>query len=66
MWLKQGVIAQNTLSIAVNEEEVKFYKSKIQTMKFYFEYELPKTKGLHDRLMSSERVTLETDGSLIL
>jgi alkylation response protein AidB-like acyl-CoA dehydrogenase len=66
MWLKQAIVAQNAMSEAANEEEAKFYQSKIQTMKYFFEYEMPKTKGLHERLMSNERITIETDGSLLM
>jgi alkylation response protein AidB-like acyl-CoA dehydrogenase len=66
IWLKQGIVANAGLENAANEEEANFYKSKIQTLKYFFEYELPKTKGLHERLMSSERVTLETDATLLV
>lgn len=66
MWLKQGIVAHNALDAAANDDELKFYQSKIQTMKYFFEYELPKTRGLHERLMSPERVTLNTDASLLV
>lgn len=66
MWLKQGIVAQNSIATAANEDETKFYQSKIQTMKYFFEYELPKTRGLHERLMSAERITIDTDASLLV
>lgn len=59
-WLKQGTVAESKLADAANEEERYFYQGKIQTLKYYFEYELPKTKGLQERLLSDERVTLDT------
>ncbi len=66
IWLKQGVVAEKALTTAANEEETNFYQSKIQTMKFYFEYELPKTRAAHERLMSAERITLDTGANLLM
>ncbi len=66
IWLKQGIVAAKALSNAANDDETNFYNSKIQTMRFYFEYELPKNKGLFERLMSKERVTLEMNPSLLM
>ena len=59
LWLEQALIAEKALQTADNEGDVNFYNGKIQTAIFYFEYELPKTRPLHDRLMSNVRVTLD-------
>ncbi len=57
-WLQQAIVAEQALTAAAGED-VQFYQSKLHTCRYFFEYELPKTYGLHARLMSNERVTLE-------
>ncbi len=57
-WLRQAIIADQALTNAAGDD-VRFYQSKLHTCRYFFEYELPKTYGLHARLMSHERVTLE-------
>jgi alkylation response protein AidB-like acyl-CoA dehydrogenase len=54
-WLKQGVIAAEELEGGNNSI---FYTSKIETLKYYFTYELPKCKGLMDTLINDESITL--------
>ena len=54
-WLKQGVIASKELG---NQSGSTFYTSKIETLKYYFTYELPKCKGLMDTLINDERITI--------
>lgn len=55
------------LDIAVNSSKAEgsyssdFYESKLHTMKYYFTYELPKTSGLAEILMNSERITIKQD-----
>ncbi len=58
-WLKQGVVAERMLAEGSAEAPSNFYEGKIKTCQYFFEYELPKTLGLHERLQSSQRVTLE-------
>jgi alkylation response protein AidB-like acyl-CoA dehydrogenase len=57
-WLKQAIAAHTGLHQAEGAKEKAFYESKILTAQYFMEYELPKTKGLHQRLQSSERVTM--------
>ncbi|MEL6925025.1 MAG: acyl-CoA dehydrogenase C-terminal domain-containing protein, partial [Bacteroidota bacterium] len=64
-WLKQAVVAQQAMAGAVGDD-LTFYESKIQTCRYFFEYELPKTKGLHERLTSEERVTIETGADMLV
>ncbi|MEY4905293.1 MAG: hypothetical protein RLZZ292_3108, partial [Bacteroidota bacterium] len=64
-WLVQGIVAQNALATAANEDETNFYQGKIHTLRYYFEYEIPKTRGLHERLISSDRLTTEIKGAYI-
>jgi alkylation response protein AidB-like acyl-CoA dehydrogenase len=58
-WLKQAVVAQqniNKKNIAAIDKI--FYQSKIETMQFFFHYELVKTKGLCARLMDEKVITV--------
>jgi butyryl-CoA dehydrogenase len=65
-WLKQAVVAQKALATAEGESELNFYNGKIVTADFYFEYELPKTRPLHEKLLSSNRVTMNVDKNWIV
>ena len=62
-WLKQANIAQRALD---QNPDDSFYLSKIQTMKYYFEYELPKSEGLIVMLNNSDCVMLEADKNTII
>ncbi|MDW8296420.1 MAG: acyl-CoA dehydrogenase [Raineya sp.] len=58
-WLKQAVVAQKQLlTQSLSEEDTAFYEGKIQTMRYFFAYELPKTKGLATRLLDDEVITI--------
>lgn len=57
-WLKQSVVAQHCLDRgSVSEQDKTFYRSKIETMQYYFHYEVVKTKGLHERLNDETALT---------
>jgi butyryl-CoA dehydrogenase len=58
-WLRQATVAQKALLAGQEGEELRFYQSKMHTFRYFFEYELPKVAGLHERLNSPARVTLE-------
>ncbi|MFN4145267.1 MAG: acyl-CoA dehydrogenase [Runella sp.] len=61
-WLKQGVVAKKALLLQNPEgEELAFYEGKIQTMKYFFHYEVPKTLGLAERLKDTEVLTITTE-----
>lgn len=57
-WLKQGIEAQNQLAETTDSERVLFLESKLHTMRFFYAYELVKTKGLAARLMDETVLTL--------
>jgi len=57
-WLLQATTAQLALHTAAGAQEKAFYEGKIITARYFMEYEIPKTKGLHQRLMSEQRVTM--------
>lgn len=49
-WLKQALVAEGS--------DTDFNFSKLETMKFYFRYELPKTGAFCDTLLASDMVTI--------
>jgi butyryl-CoA dehydrogenase len=58
-WLKQAVCAQKALEGSVSESDENFYRGKVVTARYFFEYELVKTVSLAERLTGSDRVTIE-------
>lgn len=66
-WLKQATVAKNALLTKNPQgEELDFYESKVQTMKYYFHYEMPKTLGLAARLLDTEVLTIVNEEREIL
>ncbi len=59
-WLQQAIKAHQGLQQTEVADEQDFYNGKLAALRYFFEYELPKTLGLHQRLQSKERVTLDT------
>jgi alkylation response protein AidB-like acyl-CoA dehydrogenase len=66
-WLKQAIVAHKALEAGsdLGEDKV-FYQSKIQTMQFYFHYEVPRLKGLAERLMDKTVLTVFDDKKEVL
>ena len=60
-WLRMATVAQEAL-VEKNPkgEEHTFYESKIQTMQFFFHYELIKADSLTKRLMDETVLTVFT------
>lgn len=67
-WLKQATVAKKAMVTGNPEgEKLKFYESKIHTMRYFFSYELSKTLGLMTRLMDKDEVlTVEIEKELIV
>ena len=65
MWLKQCNAAHRGLPTAEGSEEKNFYRGKIQTARYFFNYVFPRTAGLRQTLLASERITLELDEALL-
>lgn len=65
-WLKMAVAASRQLQMDSRTFEKSFYESKIHTMKFYFKYELPKTRACLETLTHPDKLTLtlDTDDSI--
>lgn len=56
-WLKQGVAAAKI--IGESESRIDYAESKIETMKYFFIYELPKIHGLISTLRNEEKMTIK-------
>jgi butyryl-CoA dehydrogenase len=63
-WLLQGVTIQASMENGCKKKEATFYNGKLFTMKYFFEYELPKTAGLMERLKQCDGLTVEMDSKL--
>jgi len=61
LWLEMGTRAQKALVAGDTGYSSEFYRSKIHTMKFYFKYEIPKTKALASVLMDKQALTMSED-----
>ena len=70
------IVAWNWLEIAENSQQALnnddkkyskiFYKSKIETMKYFFDYELPKTVSQSQILMNPSSVTIKKDEEILI
>jgi butyryl-CoA dehydrogenase len=66
-WLKQAMVAQQYLSKENNTIVDKtFYQSKIETMQFFFHYELVKTKALCARLTDEKIITMWKENEVLI
>ena len=57
-WLKIATEANQVLEKDNGNQSNEFYESKIHTMKFFYTYELIRTKGLAKTLMNTEELTI--------
>ena len=57
-WIKQAYTALVALEKAVSPEDRIFYRSKLETMKYFFHYELPRTQALLQRIGEAAPITL--------
>jgi butyryl-CoA dehydrogenase len=57
-WLLQATIARKALAGNPPLGDVNFYKGKIHTCAYFFNYELPKIEGLAKRLQNSDGLTI--------
>jgi alkylation response protein AidB-like acyl-CoA dehydrogenase len=61
MWLRMARTALEKLQMANSAEERAFCQGKIDAMRYFIGYELVKTSALHERLLSTDRPTLDLD-----
>jgi len=57
-WLKQALVASNKLKSEHAPEDEGFYRGKLLTCRYFFNYELPKIDGLIARLMNNDGLTV--------
>jgi alkylation response protein AidB-like acyl-CoA dehydrogenase len=57
-WLKIATAAKQALITGKTEYSPAFYESKIHTMRFFYKYEMTKTKSLSKIIMSEDVLTL--------
>ncbi len=65
-WMLQGICASERLAGCTDQALIKFYQSKIHTMKFFYKYELPKTVSLSKTLLDQDMVTVGMDLGLFV
>ncbi len=63
-WLKIAAESKQVLENKNGNQTDEFYESKIHTMKFFFTYELIKTKGLAKTLMNTEALTISVSNDV--
>ncbi|WP_111669620.1 acyl-CoA dehydrogenase [Algoriphagus litoralis] len=61
MWLKQAQSAQKALNTGATEQD--FYFGKIETARYFMDYELPKINGLIERFHSKSYPTIKMQPS---
>jgi butyryl-CoA dehydrogenase len=66
LWLREALAADKALPNADGTDEANFYKSKIQTARFYFNYIFSRTSAHKRTLLNTERITLETGADLLV
>lgn len=64
-WLKMGTKSLELKQQGDKQFSSEFIQSKLHALNYFFEYEMPKTSGLHTRLKSGNRVTLNVSPSEI-
>src|SRR5688572_3698467 len=66
-WLRQAVVATKWLEkMSGADDERTFYRSRIETMKFFFHYEVTKARGLHDRLRDKTTITIAGENEILI
>jgi butyryl-CoA dehydrogenase len=63
-WLLQGITIRKALAHPCSKKDTLFYQGKFVTMQFFYEYELPKTIGLEERLRKGDGLTVNIDSTL--
>lgn len=58
-WLLQGIVSREMIATNPPETEFNFYQGKLYTMRYFFQYELPKAEGLATRLMEADGLTID-------
>jgi alkylation response protein AidB-like acyl-CoA dehydrogenase len=66
IWLDHALIATEQLKNEnLPDSDRNFYEGKVYTANYFFEYELPKTKALEQRLLSKDTLTLDLENEYL-
>jgi alkylation response protein AidB-like acyl-CoA dehydrogenase len=65
-WLEVASNSQKALNNSDLKYSKAFYNSKIETMKYFFKYELPKTLSHSEILMDPSSVTIKSDEEILI
>ena len=60
-WLKMATTAKESLVTGSTKQTTAFYESKIHTLKYYFKYEMSRTKGIADIIMAEDTPTIKQE-----
>jgi len=63
-WLLQGIAVQKALNKGVKKKDENYYRGKMVTLKYFFEYELIKTLSLAKRLLEGGGLTVKMNTEL--
>jgi alkylation response protein AidB-like acyl-CoA dehydrogenase len=66
LWLKQGIVAEKALKNGAAGDDLIFYESKLATLQYFFDYELPKTRTWHVQLANADKLTVGLDKAYIV
>ena len=57
LWLKQGMVSADALDHAPHQDDEHFYQGKLQTLQYFYRYELPKINDWSRLLMALDSTT---------
>ena len=60
-WLIQGIVAKKALAGKARQSDIDFYTGKMFTLRYFYNYELPKTVALAKRLLQDDGLTVEME-----
>ena len=61
-WLEMATKAKQAIVTGNTVRTQDFYEAQIHTMKYFFKYELSKTRGLYETLLDPQRLTIVEEG----
>ena len=59
LWLKQGIVATKALEKQPHQEDVNFYKGKLQALQYFYRFELPEIAIWSTLLMNTDSSTYD-------
>lgn len=59
IWLKQAIIAAEKLGGSLHQDEENFYRGKLQTAQYYFQWELPEINAQAELLQAADPTCFE-------